>query len=69
MHIKRCDGCHAEMGTQFRSGQKRTVIEGRRVDGMSGGYPLVDSDAEFHWCLDCALVAFKAVENAAASRG
>ncbi len=46
-----------------------TCIEGRRVDGLSGAFGgvLVRNDEEFHWCISCAIIAFKAVEDAAAS--
>jgi len=72
MHVKRCNGCQTDLDEEnVRPGARvRTVIEGRRVDGLSGGHPLPDTgDGDFHWCERCAKVAFRAVEDAALARG
>lgn len=55
----------------FQGGRKRVCVEGRRVDGLSGSFGglLIRNDEEFHWCISCTMIAFKAVEDAATSRG
>lgn len=72
MHVKRCDGCHAELDVDDRMGaRKHTCIEGKRVDGLPGSFGglLARNGVEFHWCTACTRIAFKAVEDAATSRG
>ena len=81
MNLKRCNGCGVELRgendalSRNFNGQTRNprvVIEGRRVDDLSGTlgeFTLVRDGEEFHWCMKCAMIAFKAVEIAAASRG
>lgn len=72
MHIKRCNGCQADLETEDWVGKrKRTCVEGRRVDGLSGSFDgqLLRNQEEFHWCFECTRVAFMAVSSAAAARG
>ena len=60
-----CDGCGSPLlrkGESMRSGYKDLVVEGERVDGTRGALPLPQSD--FHWCSQCARIAFVAVEQA-----
>lgn len=67
MNVKRCNGCLADLDNdEFGLGRRtRTVVEGRRVDGLSGGSPLPNTgDGDFHWCERCAKIAFRAVEDA-----
>jgi hypothetical protein len=72
MLTKRCNGCRVDLDDdEFGIGRKvRAVIEGRRVDGLSGGSPLPSTgEGDFHWCERCAKIAFRAVEDAALARG
>lgn len=74
MIVHHCDGCLRELNTvpntmeaRRLDGGKigvRTCIVGRRVDGLSGtlGNALVRDDQEFHWCFNCAQVAFGALD-------
>lgn len=66
MHVKRCNGCMTELDVDNGMGTRtHTCVEGRRVDGLSGSFggTLVRNDEEFHWCIKCTLIAFRAVED------
>jgi hypothetical protein len=78
MKLKRCNGCMTELAgdsdhmNRFDGGGQRNprvVIEGRRVDGLSGTFDgtLLRNNEEFHWCMKCTQVAFRAVDDAAAT--
>lgn len=59
--IVRCNGCQQELSVN----SNKIVIKGERANGLVGGYPLPDHD--FDWCERCAMIAFRAVEDVAAS--
>lgn len=64
----RCDGCGDEVvaPTPLAEG-KKLVVRGERVGSLSGGGLPLDAGRAFHWCLDCARVAFAALANRGAS--
>ncbi len=45
----------------MRGGSLDLVISGSRANGLTNTSPLPDD--EFHWCNQCATVAFSAVEE------
>jgi hypothetical protein len=51
-----CDGCGANV-----TRNPLPAVVGERADGWSGGEL---PDRRFHWCRDCALIAFRAVKAA-----
>jgi hypothetical protein len=76
VNLIRCNGCMTELmhagdmdARRFFAGNtqyRRVVVEGRRVDGLSGsfGNTILRDGEEFHWCAKCTKIAFQAVENA-----
>ncbi len=50
-----CSSCGADV-------RLRPTVTGDRTDGWSGGRPL--PDGEFHWCVNCALLAFASLSAA-----
>lgn len=67
-----CDGCKVVLFVvgEYSAGTgvleaKELTVQGERVNDMNGGgLPR----GQFHWCMRCAKIAFKAVEDARLQR-
>ena len=67
-----CDGCRTPLYRSGKTSQENggvtpatgceLLVEGSRVDGLLGGSPLPQGN--FHWCKNCARIAFQAVQEA-----
>lgn len=59
MMVKRCDGCGEDL-----LARDACVITGERTDGWGGRSVPIENGQTFHWCANCARVAFAAVASA-----